>query len=48
MIQYAASAWVGIDGDTADNSILQTGVDFYAEGGEVGFDAWYEWYPDYA
>lgn len=46
--QYAASAWVGIDGDTASNSILQTGVDFYVEGSEIGFDAWYEWYPDYA
>lgn len=46
--QYAASAWVGIDGDTASNSILQTGVDFYVEGSSIGFDAWYEWYPDYA
>ncbi|ROW09341.1 hypothetical protein VPNG_05818 [Cytospora leucostoma] len=46
--EYAASAWVGIDGDTADNSILQTGVDFYVEGSEISFDAWYEWYPDYA
>lgn len=46
--QYAASAWVGIDGDTASNSILQTGVDFYVEGSSVGYDAWYEWYPDYA
>ncbi|KAH6652440.1 putative aspergillopepsin [Truncatella angustata] len=44
----AASAWVGIDGDTASNSILQTGVDFYVEGSQVSFDAWYEWYPDYA
>ncbi|CAN8102643.1 unnamed protein product [Discula destructiva] len=46
--EYAASAWVGIDGDTASNSILQTGVDFYVEGSSIGFDAWYEWYPDYA
>ncbi|KAJ9130922.1 Acid proteinase [Pleurostoma richardsiae] len=46
--QYAASAWVGIDGDTATNSILQTGVDFYVENGQVSYDAWYEWYPDYA
>lgn len=48
MLQYAASAWVGIDGDTAQNSILQTGVDFYVEGSSVSYDAWYEWYPDYA
>ncbi|ETS73149.1 hypothetical protein PFICI_15094 [Pestalotiopsis fici W106-1] len=46
--EYAASAWVGIDGDTATNSILQTGVDFYVEGSTTSFDAWYEWYPDYA
>ncbi|RAK95959.1 A4/G1 family peptidase [Aspergillus ibericus CBS 121593] len=44
----AASAWVGIDGDTYGNAILQTGVDFTIEDGEVSFDAWYEWYPDYA
>jgi len=46
--QYAASAWVGIDGDTCESSILQTGVDFYIQDGEVSFDAWYEWLPDYA
>ncbi|KAJ0114550.1 hypothetical protein J7T55_004794 [Diaporthe amygdali] len=46
--EYAASAWVGIDGDTATNSILQTGVDFYVQGSSISFDAWYEWYPDYA
>ncbi|KAK7549482.1 peptidase A4 family-domain-containing protein [Phyllosticta citricarpa] len=44
-----ASAWVGIDGDTYGNAILQTGVDFYAtSSGSYSFDAWYEWYPDYA
>jgi hypothetical protein len=46
--QYAASAWVGIDGDTCDSAILQTGVDFYIQGGQVSFDGWYEWYPDYS
>lgn len=25
---HAASAWVGIDGDTCDTAILQTGLDF--------------------
>ncbi|KIJ67753.1 hypothetical protein HYDPIDRAFT_83658 [Hydnomerulius pinastri MD-312] len=44
----AASAWVGIDGDTCANAILQTGIDFTVSGGEVSYDAWYEWYPDYA
>jgi hypothetical protein len=41
----AASAWVGIDGDTCGTAILQTGVDFTVGS---GYDAWYEWYPDYA
>ncbi len=27
---------------------LQTGVDFYVQGGQISFDAWYEWFPDYA
>jgi len=45
---YSASAWVGIDGDTCDTAILQTGVDFTIQSGKVSYDAWYEWYPDYA
>ncbi|KAL4919051.1 peptidase A4 family-domain-containing protein [Aspergillus aurantiobrunneus] len=44
----AASAWVGIDGDTYSGAILQTGVDFYVENGQVANDAWFEWFPDYA
>ncbi|KAJ4413544.1 hypothetical protein N0V82_008482 [Gnomoniopsis sp. IMI 355080] len=43
-----ASAWVGIDGDTCDTAILQTGIDFCVENGETVYEAWYEWYPDYA
>ncbi|KAJ9396918.1 hypothetical protein DTO282F9_6172 [Paecilomyces variotii] len=44
-----ASAWVGIDGDTYTNAILQTGIDFtVGADGSVSYDAWYEWYPDYA
>lgn len=35
--QYAASAWVGIDGDTCSTAILQSGVDFYAGRGGVSF-----------
>jgi len=46
--EYSASAWVGIDGDTCQSAILQTGVDFYVEGSQVSYDAWYEWFPDYA
>jgi len=44
----AASAWVGIDGDTYSAAILQTGVDFTVTNGKVTYDCWYEWYPDYA
>ncbi|CAG8155761.1 unnamed protein product [Penicillium olsonii] len=46
--QYCASAWVGIDGDTCSTAILQTGIDFCVQGSSVTYDAWYEWYPDYA
>ncbi|KAF2147660.1 hypothetical protein K461DRAFT_215822, partial [Myriangium duriaei CBS 260.36] len=45
---YSGSAWVGIDGDTCETAILQTGVDFTIQDGQVSYDAWYEWYPDYA
>jgi len=45
---YSASAWVGIDGDTCGTAILQTGLDFNVKGTTVSYDAWYEWYPDYA
>jgi len=45
---YSASAWVGIDGDTCGSAILQTGIDFTISGGSVSYDAWYEYYPDYA
>lgn len=44
----SASAWVGIDGDTCNSAILQTGVDFYYQGGAISYDSWYEWFPDYA
>ncbi|KIY47126.1 concanavalin A-like lectin/glucanase [Fistulina hepatica ATCC 64428] len=37
---YSASAWVGIDGDTCDTAILQTGVDFtiHALTGAIDYD----------
>jgi hypothetical protein len=44
----SGSAWVGIDGDTCDTAILQTGVDWTKSGSSYSYDAWYEWYPDYA
>jgi len=47
-INYCASAWVGIDGDTCNTAILQTGIDFCIQGDTTSYSAWYEWYPDYA
>ena len=44
----AASAWVGIDGDTYTAAILQTGIDSYISNGQESYDAWYEWYPNAA
>ncbi|KAJ3713749.1 acid proteinase [Lentinula guzmanii] len=46
--EQCASAWVGIDGDTCDSAILQTGVDFCVTGSSVSYDGWYEFYPDFA
>ncbi|KAH6677343.1 putative aspergillopepsin-2 precursor [Halenospora varia] len=47
--EYSASAWIGIDGNTYSTAILQTGVDFtISTSGAVTYEAWYEWYPDYA
>ncbi|KIK57916.1 hypothetical protein GYMLUDRAFT_228484 [Collybiopsis luxurians FD-317 M1] len=42
----SASAWVGIDGDTANAAILQAGIDFtVSESGDVTYDAWNEFFP---
>lgn len=38
--EQCASAWVGIDGDTCDSAILQTGVDFCVTGSSVSYDGW--------
>ena len=40
--------WVGIDGDTCQSAILQTGIDYTEQGESVSYNAWYEFYPDYA
>ena len=46
---YAASVWVGIDGDTYANAILQAGIDVsVTKSGSGSYDAWYEWYPNNA
>jgi hypothetical protein len=38
---YSACASIGIDGDTWDDAILQTGVDFTIANDKVSYDAWY-------
>ncbi|KAJ8483270.1 hypothetical protein ONZ51_g4825 [Trametes cubensis] len=47
---HSASVWVGIDGwSSGCDNILQTGIDVTTYGdGDVSYNAWYEWYPDYA
>jgi len=40
----SGAAWVGIDGYSND-VILQTGIDWTYSGGDITYDAWYEWYP---
>ncbi|EKM56482.1 uncharacterized protein PHACADRAFT_253639 [Phanerochaete carnosa HHB-10118-sp] len=43
---HGASAWVGIDGDTCQTGILQTGLDFDVKSDDnVSFAAWYEFSP---
>jgi len=44
----SGAAWVGIDGDTCDTAILQTGIDWTKDGSSITYDAWYEWYPDFS
>ncbi|CZT15213.1 related to aspergillopepsin II precursor [Ramularia collo-cygni] len=43
---YGGSVWVGIDGDTCSQSILQTGVDWVVQGNTATYAAWYEWLPE--
>jgi hypothetical protein len=47
---WSGSAWVGIDGDTYQNAILQTGFDWTVtvSGSKktYSYQAWYEWYPN--
>lgn len=40
---HSGASWVGIDGDSCQQALLQTGIDFYGDG---TYDAWYEWIPD--
>jgi len=44
--QWAAAAWVGIDGADYNQAILQAGVDFFVDAnGKRSYSSWYEWYP---
>ncbi|RDW59957.1 hypothetical protein BP6252_13044 [Coleophoma cylindrospora] len=43
----SGSAWVGIDGYSNDVT-FQAGIDWTKSGDSYSYDAWYEWYPDYA
>lgn len=43
---YGGSVWIGIDGDTCPQSILQTGIDWVVQGNSATYAAWYEWLPD--
>ncbi|GKT49846.1 aspergillopepsin-2 [Colletotrichum spaethianum] len=48
---YAASVWVGIDGLTHGNALLQTGVTVEINksiSDEVAYVPWYEWWPNIA
>lgn len=42
----AVSIWVGIDGASAHNAILQTGVQAGIINGQAAYNAWYQWYPN--
>ncbi|KAI1438262.1 peptidase A4 family-domain-containing protein [Xylaria sp. CBS 124048] len=45
----SSAAWVGIDGDTCNFALLQTGVDFVVDSdGAVTYTPWYEWWPSVA
>ncbi len=53
--QYAASVWVGIDGDTYQSAILQAGVDITVTRGRgstnastITYTAWLRVVPDYS
>ena len=46
--QYGGSAWIGIDGDTCQSAILQTGMDWVVDGNTTQYSVWYEWLPEYS
>ena len=44
--QYCGAAWVGIDGDTCQSGLIQTGVFWCVQGGSYSYEAWYEYIPE--
>lgn len=42
---YCGAAWVGIDGDTCQTGLIQTGVFWCVENGAFSYEAWYEYIP---
>jgi hypothetical protein len=44
--QYAAAAWVGIDGYTCGTALIQTGIAIWIQNGQPWYNAWYEWFPE--
>jgi len=43
--EFCGAAWVGIDGDTCQSGLIQTGVFWCIEDGEFSYEAWYEYIP---
>jgi len=43
--EYCGAAWVGIDGDTCQSGLIQTGVFWCVENGAFSYEAWYEYIP---
>jgi hypothetical protein len=44
--EYCGAAWVGIDGDTCQSGLIQTGVFWCVQDGSFGYEAWYEYIPE--
>jgi hypothetical protein len=43
--EFCGAAWVGIDGDTCQSGLIQTGVFWCVENGAFSYEAWFEWIP---
>ncbi|KAH8660591.1 peptidase A4 family-domain-containing protein [Xylariales sp. PMI_506] len=43
---FAASIWIGIEGNSTQTQILQSGLDIYVEDNQLVIDAWSQWHPN--